>query len=43
MKPLGAQWLVQMHEYMITHIEIMKNGFKAAGIVDELNKSQYDS
>ena len=39
MKPLGAQWLVQMYEHMITHLEIMENGFKAVGIVDELNKS----
>ena len=39
MKPLGVKWLVQMYEHMITHPELMKNGFKAAGIVDELNKS----
>ena len=38
-KPLGAQWLFQMYKHIITHPEIMKNGPKAAGNVDELNKS----
>ena len=37
MKPLGAQWLIGMYEHMIAHPEIMKNGFRAAGIVDKLH------
>ena len=39
MKPLGAQWLIQMYEYMIAHPEIMKNGFRTVGIVDKLHDS----
>ena len=39
MKPLGAQWLIQMYEYMIARPEIMRNGFRIAGIVDKLHDS----
>ena len=36
MKPLGAQWLIQMYDHLFAHPEIIKNGFKEAGIVDFL-------
>ena len=39
MKPLGAQWLIPMYEYMIARLEIMKNGFRTVGIVDKLHDS----
>ena len=34
MKPLGACWLVRLHDYLHEHDSIIKKGFKAAGIVD---------
>lgn len=33
MKPLGARWLVSLHDYLQENNSIIKNGFKAAGIV----------
>ena len=36
-KPLGARWLVSLHDYLKDHSSIIKNGFKAAGIVDFLS------
>ena len=36
MKPLGAQWLMQMYDHLLAHPEIISNGFKEAGIVDIL-------
>ena len=36
MKPLGAQWLVELHQHMFTCPETIINGFKAAGISDAL-------
>ena len=32
MKPLGAQWMMDVHCYIQDHPEIIKNGFRAAGI-----------
>jgi hypothetical protein len=32
MKPLGAQWLVSLYDYLKEHSTIISNGFKAAGI-----------
>ena len=32
MKPLGAKWLVELHDYMKGKPDIIKNGFKEAGI-----------
>ena len=32
MKPLGAKWLTKLYDYMKTKPEIIKNGFKEAGI-----------
>ena len=40
MKPLGAQWLLKAYKYLMSNREIVKNGFKAAGITDELKKKQ---
>ena len=37
MKPLGARWLVSLHDYLKDHSSIIRNGFKAAGIVDFLS------
>ena len=36
MKPLGAQWLIELHQHMFTCPETIINGFKAAGISDAL-------
>ena len=36
MKPLGAQWVMELYSYMLNHPEIMRNGFRAAGILDVL-------
>ena len=36
MKLLGAQWLIELHQHMLTCPETIKNGFKAAGISDAL-------
>ena len=33
MKPLGARWLVSLHEYISMHRSIVQNGFRAAGIL----------
>ena len=33
-KPLGAQWMIQLYDYMKSKPEIIHNGFKAVGIVD---------
>ena len=33
MKPLGARWLVSVYDYMNENSSIVKNGFKAAGIL----------
>ena len=40
MKPLGAQWLLKAYKYLMNNREIVKNGFKAAGITDALRKEQ---
>ena len=32
-KPLGVKWLIGLYEYMESHRDIIKNGFKHAGIV----------
>ena len=36
MKPLGAQWLVNMYEYL-SHSDFSVNGFRAAGIINILS------
>ena len=36
MKPLGARWLIELHDYLKTNNSIIKNGFKAAGITSIL-------
>ena len=33
LKPLGAQWLISMYDYLNEHNSIIVNGFKAAGIL----------
>ena len=37
MKPLGAQWLVSLYDYLNSNRSIVINGFKAAGILDVLH------
>ena len=39
MKPLGAKWLVQMHDYFKSKPDIILNGFKDVGITDYVNFS----
>uniref|UniRef100_A0A1X7TAD1 DDE-1 domain-containing protein n=1 Tax=Amphimedon queenslandica TaxID=400682 RepID=A0A1X7TAD1_AMPQE len=34
MKPLGAQWLKLFYDYMQANPDIIKNGFRSAGITD---------
>ena len=34
MKPIGVKWLVELHDYMTSKPEIIKNGFKEAGILN---------
>lgn len=41
MKPLGAQWLLKAYRYLVNNREIVKNGFKAAGITEALRKEQF--
>ena len=31
MKSLGAQWIMELHAYMLAKPEIIKNGFRTAG------------
>ena len=33
-KPLGAQWLMDMYDHLLEHPDIIKNGLKDAGIFD---------
>lgn len=40
MKPLGSLWLVSLYDYIRDHEAIVKNGFKAAGILQVCNSSQ---
>ena len=35
-KPVGAKWMVELHDYFKAKPEIIVNGFKGAGIVDYL-------
>ena len=34
MKRVGAQWIKELYEYISDHPDIIRNGFKAAGITD---------
>ena len=38
MKPLNAMWLKEAHKYLKSNPSIIKNGFKASGITDALEK-----
>ena len=38
MKPLGAKWMVSMYDYFLSKPEIIRNGFKGAGII--INRDQ---
>ena len=33
-KPLGAQWLRDLYDYMLSRPEIIINGFRRAGLLD---------
>ena len=33
-KPLGAQWMIQLYDYLKSKPEIVQNGFRAVGIED---------
>ena len=38
MKPIGAKWMIQLFDYFKTKPEIIKNGFKEAGIMQILSQ-----
>ena len=38
MKPLTAQWIIEMHDYFVKHPSIIINGFREAGIQEILKK-----
>lgn len=38
-KPLGAQWMIKLYDYIKSKPEIVCNGFKAVGIVDCISDS----
>ncbi len=38
MKPLSAQWIIEMYKYFVDHPAIITNGFHAAGIQQILEK-----
>ena len=38
-KPLGAQWMIDLYNYFQSKPEIIQNGFRAVGIVDCLSTS----
>ena len=35
-KPIGAQWVIELYEYLKGHANIISNGFKHVGITDAL-------
>ena len=35
-KPLGAQWMIKLYDYLKSKPDIIKNGFRGAGISDYL-------
>jgi hypothetical protein len=37
MKPLVANWCIDLFQYLVSKPDFIINGFKAAGIVDTLN------
>ena len=38
-KPLGAQWMIQLYDYLKSNPDIVQNGFRAAGILDCITSS----
>jgi len=34
LKPLGAEWIESLYKYMLDNPSIVKNGLKAAGILE---------
>ena len=36
MKPLGVQWMKEVYSHILTHPEVIRHGFSAAGITDAL-------
>ena len=38
LKPLGTEWINLMHKYLLNNPSIVKNGFKAAGILECLHE-----
>ena len=36
MKPIGAKWIIELHDYLKTKPDIIINGFKGAGIIDAI-------
>ena len=33
-KPWGAQWMTELYDYLKTKPDIIKNGYKASGILE---------
>ena len=36
MKPIGAKWVIEASDYIKSHLEMIRNGFKNTGILDFL-------
>ena len=39
MKPIGAKWMMEAFDYIQSHPEMIRNGFKNVGITDFLKAS----
>ena len=37
-KPLGAQWMIRLYDYLKKNPDIIRNGFKGAGITDYISQ-----
>ena len=40
MRELGARWLVAFFDHVRSHPELIRNGFKEAGIIDAIEKGE---
>jgi len=38
MKPMAAKWMIELHDYFVSHPQIVKNGFRHVGITDFLKQ-----
>jgi len=42
LKPLGAEWIESLYKYILDNPSIVKNGFKAGGILEATTVCSYD-